>query len=111
MRGTDPILDWHINTRWPAPHAMLGPIPTYVTEACPDPAWMQFRDNAQLGWEPEPSGWLMMADGYLQPGTQRPWEPVAVAALRDEGIYVYAGGWVAVCQRNGDFTVARVFIP
>lgn len=107
-----PILDWHLNARWGSRALqMLGPIPTYLTAACADPAWMQFRDNAQLGWEPEPTGFALHADGYLQRGTDRPWEPVAVAELHGEGIYVYHNGYVAVCKESGEFTVARVFVP
>jgi hypothetical protein len=104
-----PICDWHINSRWPNAPELLGPIPTYLSPKIADPAWMQFRDHAELGWNPEPSGWWMLADHYLQQGTDRPLEPVAFTALHDEGVYVYLAGYVCVVRASGEFTVAKVF--
>lgn len=104
-----PICDWHVNTRWPNPHQLLGPIPTYLSPALSDAAWMQFRDHAELGWNPEPSGWHMWADHYLQFEASAPMEPVAFATLHDEGVYVYPRGYVCVTRLAGDFTVAKVF--
>lgn len=106
-----PICDWHVNTRWPNPHQLLGPIPTHLSPAISDPAWMQFRDHAELGWNPEPSGWHMWADHYLQFESSAPMEPVAFATLHDEGVYVYPRGIVCVTRLAGEFTVAKVFNP
>ncbi len=109
MKDSDPILDWHLNDRYPDAVSRLGPIPGLITPASPDPAWKQFEAN--LYWNPEPadSGWKLLGDDALIYPGLRPVMPVAMAWLRGEKILIYPAGWVVIAQLNGDFSICRMF--
>jgi len=111
------ILDWHINTaaaklgyRTNDIFALLGYIPTFVFESDPRPAWEQFNERYVFGgWNPMlPGGWQMDQDNNLLYPGDPPLIPLASTMLRDEQIVVYAHSFVAIIQRDGSFSVARM---
>jgi len=87
----------------------LGWIPTFLNENDPDPAWRQIDKNYGHGggWNPQ-NGFRMTASrSLLYPGDP-PMVALAVAQLREEKIYVYDYGYVAILQPDGLYEVARV---
>jgi hypothetical protein len=106
---TFPILDWHVNDRVRDASDHLGRVPLLFNPDCADPAWQQLQDNYPGGYQPEaPGKWTLTGDEHLiHPGLP-PCPPSAMAYLRSEQLLVYAGGWLAIVQPDGEYTLARV---
>jgi hypothetical protein len=87
----------------------LGELPRFLSEEDPRPAAKQIDANYQHG-----GGWCPMRDFVLRddnsikyPG-DRASKPIAEAKLRDETIFLYLFGFVAIIQPDRRFEVARV---
>lgn len=89
----------------------LGLIPSFLSVHDPRPAKEQFDQNYRHGggWSPYPKGSWTMAENHTikYPGDDR-MKPLASAQLRDETIFVYEMGIVAIVQKDGSFEVARM---
>ena len=106
-----PILDWHMNTMYKRDDAFsaLGLIPTFVFSADPRPAFEQFDERYIGGWNAMlPGKFKIDEKDYLHYPGDPPLPPVAAAMLRDENIIVYPYSLVAIIQRDGSFSIARM---
>lgn len=105
-----PVLDWLINTSVKDAYDHLGRIPLIFNPDSADPAWQQIKDNYPEGFNPEPpdKGWMLTDDKYLIYPSLPACPPSAMAWLRDQCIFVYAGGWVVILEQDGSFTVVRI---
>lgn len=88
----------------------LGIIPTFLDEEDPDDAATQIDKHYQHGggWRPM-DGWTFdtksLKASYVG---DPPYEPQAMAHLRNETIIVYKYGFVLIYQQGGAFQMARV---
>lgn len=105
-----PILDWYINDNVRDAQAHLGLLPTYITSASTDPAWLQIEEHSRSGWNPHltPKGFGLVHDDYLTFPGLPPLAPAAYAYHLGEKILAYPAGWVVIVQLNGQFSCARV---
>jgi hypothetical protein len=87
----------------------LGFIPSFLDPADPRPAVQQFDSNYQSGWHPQSGFTLDLRNGGTlhYPGDP-PFKPLAMIVLRDEIIFVYRYGYVAVVQPGGEFEACRM---
>lgn len=87
----------------------LGFIPSFLSRADGRSAREQFHERYAHGggWQPM-KGWSLGPVGeILYPG-EPALPPIAVAALGDETIRVYAHAWVSITQPDGTFEVSRM---
>ena len=98
--------------RWYSPHspdralAALGIIPSFLDEADTRPAHEQIAANYIGGWSPF-TGFYMDACYTLYYEGDPPLALQAGTRLREELIFVYDYGWVAIVQPNGTYEVSR----
>ncbi len=90
--------------------ASMGYIPSFLTKH-DEPAADQIQEHyAQYGgWKPL-AGWVMNQDGVISyPGDPLSLKPAALLQKQDgEIVRFYPGAWVSICQKNGDYEVARI---
>ena len=88
----------------------LGWLPSMVDRSDPDPAAVQFhkRYGHGGGWRPIEGFKKLKSPGHIQHPGDPPMKPLFMTRLRDEVIYVYRYGFVAVFQPDGSFEVARM---
>src|SRR5262245_21023518 len=88
---------------------LLGFIPMFVRDTDPRPAREQFDTSYKHGggWDPF-QGFTMDPDGTLHYPGDRALSPIASTSLRDEDIFVYEYGWVAIRQKDGSFQTCRM---
>jgi hypothetical protein len=90
-----------------------GYLPGFFNQDDPRPAREQI--NAAYahggGWRPM-KGWahdpVTRSIQYVAEPGDPPLEPLAVAALRDEVMFLYRYEWLAIFQKDGSFEIARV---
>lgn len=101
------ILDWNVNGRRGLD--LLGYIPQMVLADDPRPAREQLHERYAHGggWQPF-EGFTLRKDRALTYPGDPPLIPVAFGQLRDEMIYVYESGWVAIVQPDGTFEASRM---
>jgi hypothetical protein len=89
--------------------AMLGYIPTFLSESDPRSAREQLNANYAHGggYDPFP-GFKMLPDLNLQYPGDPPTRLLAFAELRDERILMYEHSWVAIVQKDGSWVVSRM---
>jgi hypothetical protein len=87
----------------------LGLIPHFLSEDDDRPAAVQFNEQYAHGggWQPQP-GFKLQKDKSLKYPGDPPFKPIARIELRDEVIYVYPYGYVAVVQPDGSFEACRM---
>ena len=87
----------------------FGLIPMFLDEDNPAKAVEQLDANYQHGggWFPM-KNFTMSKDKVLQYPGDPPLQPLGYMQLRDERIYVYQYGIVAVVQPDGSFEAARM---
>lgn len=115
MYDNGPILDWQLNTNLiktqAQAEAALGWIPSFLTALDPRPAWEQINERYAHGggWNPMlPGKWRLDEKDYLHYPGDPAFQPLAMAWLRDEKILIYMYAFVAIVQRDGSFSVARI---
>lgn len=86
----------------------IGYLGQMLDDADERPAQAQFNSNYPFGgFQPFP-GFRLTADDRLIYPDDPPLRPRAQARLRDELIYLYPSGWVAIIQPDRTFVVARL---
>jgi hypothetical protein len=103
---TPPVLI--LDTRYSDPN-YVGFIPTFLNTDDPRPAAAQFQERYVYGgWHPQ-DGFTNRAGlpTLFYPGDP-PLRPIAVMALRNEAIFVYLHGYVAIFQEDGTFEACRM---
>jgi len=89
----------------------VGLIPLWLSEQDPRPAKEQIHGNYGHGggWR-NMTGFRMASDEecVLRYPGDPPLKPIAVMRLRQERIFVYDAGIVAIVQPNGSFEAARI---
>lgn len=82
------MLDFTLEPR--ATHEMLGPIPMFLSELDPRPAYVQLHENCAFnrGWQPF-NGFTLNADNSISPADNPRHPLLAQAKLRDEIIRIY----------------------
>jgi len=104
-----PILDWYLNNNVKDAMEHLGRIPLLFNPQSSDDAWLQLEENYPDGYQPQTGdAWTLTNDEYLIYKGMPPCPPSATAYLRHEKLLVYAGGWLAIVQPDGSYTLARV---
>ena len=89
------------------PWHALGYIPGFLSEDDPRPAKQQIDERYISGWN-RFDGFKMAGNFSLRYPGDPALEPLAMTHLRDETIYVYRYGWVAIVQPDKSFEVARL---
>jgi hypothetical protein len=87
----------------------VGFIPTFLDTDDPRPAAEQFQERYVYGGWRKQEGFTIR-DGkptLYYPGDP-PLVPIAVMPLRDELIFVYLHGYVAIFQKDGTFEACRM---
>ena len=84
---------------------VLGLIPSFL--AVEDPRTAREQIDAYYGWRPI-EGFILESDFALSFPGDPPMDPLVETTLRDERIFVYQSGWVAIVQPDLSFTVARL---
>ena len=97
---------------WIAKHpqfrpAMLGFIPSFLSEDDPRPAAEQIAARYVGGWMPF-HGFRMLPNGDLAYPGDAPTQLLAETKLRDETIRFYDSAWVAIVQPDGTHEIARL---
>lgn len=87
----------------------VGFIPTFLDTDDPRPAAEQFAERYIYGgWRPQ-SGFINSnGTPVLQYPGDPPLKPIAVMRLREETIFVYLHGYVAIFQKDGSFEACRM---
>lgn len=86
----------------------VGFLPTFLDLDDPRPAREQFHENYAHG-----GGWRHMK-GFVRKGVvlhyagDPPFHPIAVMLFRDEQVFIYRHGFVAIVQPDESFTVSRM---
>lgn len=86
----------------------VGFLPTFLDLDDPRPAREQFHENYQHG-----GGWRHIK-GFVRNGAvlrfsdDPPYHPIAVMLFRNEQIFVYRHGFVAIVQPDESFEVSRL---
>lgn len=100
--------------RWKLQHpkctqAMLGFIPSFLSEADPRSAREQLDDNYRHGggWSPF-QGFTVLPDGNLKYPGDPPTQLLAEAKLREEVIRFYEHSWVSITQPDGSVEIAHL---
>jgi len=88
----------------------VGFIPEWLNETDPDSAKQQIHKNYGHGggWHPMNGFTSLPGEFVLHYPGDPPFRPVARMKLRDEWVYVYIAGFVAIFQPDGSFEVARI---
>lgn len=87
---------------------MVGFIPHMLDETDPRPAKEQLNEQYAHG-----GGWRHMK-GFVRKGAvlhysgDPPFHPIAVIPFRDEQVFIYRHGLVAIIQKDESFTVSRM---
>ena len=87
----------------------VGLIPAFLDEKDPRPAAEQFNERYAHGggWRPQ-GKFKMLDDGSLKYPGDPPFPVLAAILFRDENIYIYQYGYVAIRQKDGSFEVCRM---
>jgi hypothetical protein len=87
----------------------LGFLPSFVDTSDPDKAAAQFNKRYEYGgWRSIKGFKKLEGPGHIQFPGDPPMVPLFMTHLRDEVIYVYRHGLVAIFQPDGKFEVARL---
>lgn len=88
---------------------IVGLIPEFLLESDPRSAAEQIDERYSYGggWCPIKRFKLLPDKSLKYPGNPA-MRPFAKAKLRDEMIYVYESGWVAIVASDGTFEVSRL---
>jgi hypothetical protein len=87
----------------------VGYIPTFLDRDDPRPAREQFQERyAYGGWRPQDGFVAIKGSPMLQYPGDPPLHPIAVMKLRQEMIFVYLHGYVAIFQKDGSFEACRM---
>ena len=87
----------------------VGLIPTFLDTRDERPAKEQFAERYVYGgWRPPDGFTAVGATPVLKFPGDPPLHPVAVMRLRDEMIFVYLHGYVAIFQKDGSFEACRM---
>jgi hypothetical protein len=92
-----------------APDHDVGFIPSFLDMDDPRPAREQFQERyAYGGWSNQ--GGFTTKDGRptLYYPDDPPLEPLACIAFREEAIFIYPYGYVAIFQPDGSFEACRL---
>lgn len=94
----------------------LGLIPFFLNPDNPEPAKVQFNNNYQHG-----GGWRHQSGFKLIPGSfdlqygdpteedaDPPMKPIAKVQFREERIFIYEYGYVAIFQPDNSFEICRM---
>jgi len=84
--------------------AVLGLIPSFLSETDPRSAAKQIDAHYISGWRPQP-GFSMRTDGALLYPGDPPMLPLALFDLRREIVRVYKYGYASITQPDGSFEV------
>ena len=107
---SDPrILDWHISDLTDEATAILiaGPVPTSLYAHDSRPAWEQLAERA--AWDPFlPGKWFLTNEGWLATPGHRPLAPFMSAWHGHELVVVFEGGFCAIVQQDGSFSLSRI---
>jgi hypothetical protein len=85
----------------------IGLIPSFLSELDPRPAAQQFNERYCSGWRPQEKFQLRDDESLKYPGDP-PMHPFAVMRFRDETIYIYEHGYVAIVQPDRSFEACRM---
>jgi len=88
----------------------LGLIPAFLDPEDPRPAAVQLDANYQHGggWRPQHKFKLNPSDKRIVYPGDPAMAPFAMIPFRDEQIYFYPYGYIAVVQADGSFEAARM---
>lgn len=88
----------------------LGYLPEFLNELDPRPAVEQLHENYQHGggWQPFKGFTFHPADKALSYEGDPNIFPLAMFLLREERIYLYPHGWVAIVQPDNSTNIARM---
>jgi hypothetical protein len=88
----------------------LGFVPSFLNENDPRPAREQFNDGYAHGggWRPQTGFTNPGGDPALHYPGDPPLEPLACFEFRDEIIFVYRYGYIAIFQPDGSFEACRM---
>ncbi len=87
-----------------------GYIPEFLSDADPRPVAAQFNENYAHGggWRPHQGFSMDAVTHVLHYPEDPPFRPLCEIMLRDETVYVYQYGIVAIVQKDGSFEAARM---
>jgi hypothetical protein len=93
----------------PGGKALLGYLPSFLSEVDPRKVAEQFNENYAHGggWDPF-QGFTLGTDFSLKYPGDPAMKPVAMLAFREEKVFVYESAWVAIVQPDGTFEVCRM---
>ena len=87
----------------------VGFIPTFLDTNDPRPAKEQFAERYEYGgWRNQDGFTAVDGTPVLKYPGDPPLHPIAMMALRDEAIFVYLHGYVAIFQKDGSFEACRM---
>jgi glyoxylase-like metal-dependent hydrolase (beta-lactamase superfamily II) len=85
----------------------LGFIPTFLDENDPRPAREQFNERYVYGGWRSQEGFTNEEATLFYPGDP-PLKPLACFGFREEMIFVYRYGYIAIFQTDGSFEACRM---
>lgn len=85
-------------------------IPSFLDDRNPAPAKEQLDHNYAHGggWKPFNGFKMNMKDHSIKYPGDPAFGAYACIKMRDEEIYVYPHGWVAIVQKDGSYEIARM---
>jgi len=85
---------------------VVGDLKFFASEENPAPLNEQIDKAYCGGWNPLRE--FTMKDNCLIYPDDPPLSPLAKATFRDQTIYVYLYGWVAIVEKDGSFEASRI---
>lgn len=88
---------------------VVGDIKYFASQELDVPLRDQFNAAYSFGggWNPF-EGFEMLEDKSLKYPEDPPLRPLAVASFRNQKVYAYSYGWVAIVEEDGTFEVSRM---
>jgi hypothetical protein len=88
---------------------IVGNIRYFASESYEEKLSEQFDKTYSFGggWRPF-QGFTMDNDGIITYPEDPPYKPLAVSKFREQTIYVYNYGWVAIVESDGSFEISRM---
>lgn len=88
---------------------VVGYIKYFASQELDVPLRDQFNAAYSFGggWNPF-EGFEMLEDKSLKYPEDPPLRPLAVASFRNQKVYAYSYGWVAIVEEDGTFEVSRM---
>jgi hypothetical protein len=89
---------------------IVGNIRYFASESHKDKLSEQFDKAYSFGggWRPFPGFTMDKDDGTITYPEDPPFKPLAVSKFREQTVYVYNYGWVAIVEPDGSFEISRM---